>query len=590
MHTDHCRIHKLQPQLIAQIAAGEVIENPVSVLKELLENSIDARANKIRIYIKAHGFERVQVIDNGIGIHKEDIILALESFATSKLNKIDDIYRLDSLGFRGEALGSISSVAHVLIESRHISSNETYCVSSQDKKIVRGSLPSGTKIDVEDLFYNTPVRKEFQKSLSILKKRLHELVTDFALAYHDITFEYYLDNKLVLNTKSEKYLSERILNLYGNNFFTNLIPFYFHEGKQEAEGYISNFHTYRSNNSMIRFFINGRVIHYKGLIGLLKSAYGELMPPGRFPIAFIFFKLPKDRLDVNIHPQKKEIRFREEGKVRDFLYRAIFRAIEGDGFLKVSWLNSKKRSHFIPPSTTNIDSYQEQKTQLLTLQEVYSHGRQLENPTDFPDVGRKASISTQHHNFLFPSKLYTKLYDTFILGASEEGIFLLDQHTVHERINYEKTLIKLQKNENIGQDLLTPLEITLSMAEKTLILEKQALFNNLGFLLEDMGPAGLILKSIPFYIKTGEEEEALHIVLKAIETGTIDHIQLFEKMSASLACRQSIKKGDQESLFNLSELIDELKKCQNPARCPHGRPTIVFLDKKEISILFKRKT
>ncbi len=572
------RVNKLSTNLISQIAAGEVVESPVSILKELVENSIDAHASRIHIDIHDIGFSHIKITDDGCGIHKDDLPLVLQSFTTSKLSHIDDIQSLQSLGFRGEALGAIASVADVTIESKFYQDEYAYKINTQDNKVYISSLDKGTYIYVTRIFHNIPVRKEFQKSSAILKKDILELVTNLSLSNFMITFIYTLDGIRILHAPSVKYLSNRIESLHGNNLLDNLIPFFMEEEELSVEGYISNFSSYRSNASMVRLFVNGRIIKYKPMVGLLKHVYGELMPPNKFPVAYILLTIPPHMVDVNVHPQKHEVRFKDEVGIRAFLRKAILNAIEGKGFLKISNISQEKTFHASVTNDTKSSVPHQPKHQFN-----FSH----------INISRPEAISLpsnlQPNNVSFPSHLHTQLYGTFILGSSEEGVFLIDQHTAHERINYEKFLFALENRSKLSQPLLTPMKLILSEAEKDFINSNQVSLYRLGFTIEDLGPAGFALSTVPFYVKTNEEEQALDYALKGIQEGKMDSMELFRHMAASLACRHSIKKGDEESLFNFAQLTELLRECQNPSRCPHGRPTMIWLDRADIMQLFKRK-
>ena len=579
------KIHRLPEVLVSQIAAGEVIENPSGVIKELVENAIDAESSSISIFVEDDGFKSIQVRDNGRGIELDDLSLAFESFATSKLNNLDDIYALSSLGFRGEALSSIRSVSRATIESLAKGEKAAWKVQAELDQIKRPepvALHEGTRVIVEDLFFNAPIRREFHKKRKKLKKTIIDLVTDFAIAYPAVSFELHYDGVVLLSVKKAANLINRIEQLFGRDFQDNLIPVYAEEAENySVEGYISNFSFYKSNASFIRMFVQNRLVYYPRLVGLFRHCYGELMPPGRFPVAYIFLKVPPDELDVNIHPQKREVRFVNENFVYEFLRRSIRHSIDGEGAIPLQNLYLKKRP-VLQPSAEPVN---EKIDFSLPLIESENYDKGETGKTE-----KRAITSPGRH--LMPDIAHARLYRTFVLASSDEGIFLIDQHTAHERINYELFLKKLAARQEVSQKLLTPLGLSLSPGQKELTTQFHDALLSLGFEISDMGPAGLQLTAIPFYLKTNEEEKAFSSALRLLENnepGKVDSEILFDELAKSLACRNSVRKGDDESVENLSQLIANLKACKTPGRCPHGRPTMVFLGRDDVFSLFKRK-
>ena len=595
------RIQKLNSKTIAQIAAGEVVESPGSVLKELIENSIDAESDDIQVFVHNDGFGSIQVRDNGAGILKEDLPLALEGFTTSKLNNIDDLMSIESFGFRGEALGAISAVANVVIESKDKGSEYAYSISKESNSISEvsaSSLAEGTKIIVTDLFCNLPVRKEFIKNVSKLKKEILDTVTYFALAYPEISFRLYYDDKLLVNVQRMKNLSERIQELFSLEFLDSLLPCYYKNLDISVEGHISNFRFFRSSPDLILLFINKRVVRYSKLIKILRQVYGEMLPLRKFPIAFLFLNISPQKIDINVHPQKKEIRFKEEIEAHALLKKATLNALEARESLRAKNLPRKKnnsRKEYPVDFSTPLN-VQEARGMDVALKLNQPEVSSLSEVEQDPEIKYSTLISQDVNPKLFSEfKLHGKLYNTFIMASAEEGIYLFDQHTVHERINFEEFLDKFKKNEDIKQYLVSLIPIKLSLSETELVKRHQKTIERLGFCFEEIGPSNFGLTSVPFYIGSGREEEAFQIFLKKLEDqdgstplGFSQHEALFKDLAASLACRQAIKKGDPEPLSYLKELIEKLQQCRNPMRCPHGRPTMVFIGKEEISRLFKR--
>lgn len=569
------KIQKLPAILISQIAAGEVIESPAAVVKELVENSLDAKATKIDIFCHGAGLKSIQVRDDGEGILREDLPLALESFATSKLSNFSQIFGIQSFGFRGEALAAIRSVAQVTIESRYAQTKEAYSIKADPEKIYPvelAALPFGTKVVVENLFFNTPVRKKFLKDEKFLRRQIIDIVTNVSLAHPSVQFSLHIEDKSYLFLPKAENLLERISAIYETpRIAQKLLPVFYQEGSLILEGYISAYDFFRASPSDIRFFVSQRPIQYRKLLPMLKQIYGELLPHGRFPFAVLFLSLEPYDVDVNVHPQKKEVRFKNETQVLEFLEKALRGVIEKPGFYKVQELTSKENLSFHVP---------QEKTFSFLPQITFESESAINFESE--DFVTKKEI-------FFPQKIHTRLFDTFILATSEDGIFLIDQHTAEERVYYEEFLARLETEKNLKQDLALPVSLILSPVERQILEQNQNKLFSLGFALESFGPAGYELFSVPFYLKPGEEEVAFRLALSLVEKEReINTHLLFEHLAKNLACRSAIKKGEDLSIAYAEELVQKLLGCKVPLRCPHGRPTVVFLDKKEVFSLFRR--
>lgn len=609
-------IHPLSDLVIAQISAGEVVETPVNIVKELIENSLDANSSEILIFVEERGLEQIIVRDNGDGIFQDDLIIATQNFTTSKLSSVDDLLNLSTMGFRGEALGSIQSVSELTLESsRRVASSQddAFQVTSRGGKLLgkikRSALHEGTQVTIRDLFYNVPVRKKSLPKVATFKKKLLELLTSFGLSYPEVSFICYLEKKEICSFRLSPSLSERIQLIYSKGFFDGLEPLYYQEeshpffDKVSIEGYISNFDFYKYTGDYIKLFINNRIVQYKKLYPLLRSIYGELLPVGRFPIAFLFLKIDPQYIDINIHPQKKEIRFVHDDAIHLFLRKAIIKSIEQKGVYQLKELTSPRKNRFtsyqksLPNSSIN-SSNQTTQVDLLPslefLQEDSSYDLQVQNRTN--EIEQENTNSLIHENLnidkvmsLVPKIVHCTLFKTFILASSDEGVFLIDQHTAHERIQYERYLKKIKNAEVIYQSLLVPIKLYFSPSEQKVYEEYQEDLEKIGFFVEDLGPLGFVLQKVPIYVQREHEQESLFLTIKLLESkDKITNEEIFDELAKNVACRASIRKGEQESLYNLKDLVRELFSCEVPVRCPHGRPTIVCLNKADIFEVFKR--
>ncbi len=625
-------IKKLDPLTISQIAAGEVIESPAGVVKELVENSLDAGAREIRIFATDAGYREILITDDGSGISREDLPLVLESFATSKLEKIHDLGVIKTMGFRGEALGAIRSVSQVSVESiRSGESRGAMVQGSGDtiSDIKASQIPRGTRIKVENLFFNVPVRREFASDRKKIRRQIIEVITAAALANPGVHFYLDVDQGEVLDFPAVEYRQERLGQAFGSGFLDGLLALYHEEEipawrntRLHVEGFVSNFDFYRSNPSLIKFFINKRIIHYKKIVGIFRNVYGELLPPNRFPAGFLFLDMDPQWVDVNIHPQKKEASFRDEGILDAFLRKALRTLIESPHPIRAKKLARPSRRsedlafhpalhpmqslEFHPsetrpaPERQNPEDNQEMDPLTHALDgkpmnispppvsQSYTGVTDTLPPSSDPEPSTVKEIKSGGE-FTLPRELHTRLFNTFILGSSEEGIFLIDQHTAHERINYEAFKRKLSRGENLKQMLLAPQPIVLSPADKDLIRSHGEVLGGIGFEWEDMGPAGFVLLSVPHYLSPGETETAFFHCLRILKnTGTVTPGDLFDALAKNLSCKASITAGYDNSLENMKLLLEELRKCDEPHRCPHGRPTVVYLGREDVFHFFKR--
>lgn len=572
------RIHRLDENLVAQIAAGEVIESPAAIVKELVENSLDAAASEIKILIRGDGFTEIQVRDNGHGIHPDDLPLAVESFATSKINSLDELLAATSMGFRGEALGSIASVSRLTIESRWHEAEHGMAihVDNGEKSLMPAALERGTRVIVRDLFYNVPVRRDYFANAAKIRRQISETITGLIVANPKVAFEYSLNDEEKVQFPACENLTERLRAVWGEKISDDLLPLFWEENGMQLEGYISRFYFYRSHASDMRFWVNGRPVQYRPLTMILRNAYGELMPKGRFPFAVLFLRLPPREVDANVHPQKREVRFRREAEVQQLLRTAFKRTIaaEGRGGIPAS---AMVRLPMTEKDTT---------AQLVKKSPEPTTARLFDTRPPLVLVREEKKNPTIPENLIF----HSRLFNTFILASSDEGIFLIDQHTAHERINYEKFRKLYATKKDVMQKLLQPVAVPAPPGGRMLLAKAQASLSALGFILDDMGKAGFALRAVPGYVAAGEELIALEHALAIIENSSSDDaVYLFDQLAKDLSCRHAIRKGEIASLSDFRELIEQLRGCEQPMRCPHGRPTVVKIDEREIFAFFKRQ-
>ncbi len=581
-------IRTLPPDLVNQIAAGEVIESSHSILKELLENSVDAGSTKIEILTENAGLSRILVSDNGHGMAEEDLPLAIQRYATSKIQKFQDLEHLFTFGFRGEALASIASVSHLTIDSGMEGERTAHRIEVEDGKVKeKHTIPhfQGTKIEIKDLFYNTPVRRKFLKTEIGEEKKNRTRVQVTALAEPNISFRYVQNGKEVLNVSPESPL-ERVLSIYGENLRDHLLPVSIERNGIKLEGWISHPDFYKSSRTGQFFFVNKRSVELKFSSQILKKCYGELLPSGAHPYAFLFFTLPSEHVDVNVHPQKKEVRFLSEETITGLLFQGIQNVLRSS--TPVEFLEMRRRLSMPIPYERGDDAAvgHEQSLNLestLPLRPFFSlegvgPGIQLEKLGDSPQ---------KHHSFV-PKKHYGIIFETFILAEAEDGLYIIDQHTAHERIRYEEVLRDLKQKAYRSQPLLTPIRIEMTKEEAEETLKAEEDWSRLGISIEPFSGGTILVREVPSYLDPGKEQETILDFLERRKTKDLEDKEMFDEMAKCVACRSAVKKGDLISDQIIAELLQRLSFCENPSLCPHGRPTLIKLSRFDLEKMFHR--
>lgn len=596
------KVRELPLDLINKIAAGEVIESAQSVVKELAENSMDAGADFVSIETTHGGLEKILISDNGSGIPWEDLPVCIKRHTTSKIQKLEDLETVLSFGFRGEALSSIASVSKMKIlsgQKEDEPSGELQAEMSEVISLEQRSGRKGTLIEVRDLFYNTPVRRKFLKSERAEDKKIKDRITNLALSRPDVGFQYVQNSKEIIKVKPEP-LKERILSMLGNNLEKYLLEVHLERRGISAFGFISSPEFYKSNRTGQYIFINSRPVELKYSSHLLRRAYDELIPSGSHPWCFLYFSIDPRYIDVNVHPTKKEIRFLDEEGFNAFFIELINRELRSK--TPVSFLELKRRlsnpvesksenkSNLFqsPQSTEPRSTFQEilhdTLYQIPTQQSGFSldqvgAGTRLDGLTDSPIKSRE----------FVPKKHFGILFETFILAEAEDGLYIIDQHTAHERIRYEEVLREMRNLQGKSQPLLAPLRLDFSKAEVEEILDKAIDFLKIGIVLESFGEDSILVRETPPFLDPGSEREVIIDFLDRIKESSSQEKELYDLMAKCVACRSAIKKGDHVSDHILGELLNRLSYCENPSRCPHGRPTLVKLTRFDLEKMFHRR-
>ncbi|MBO4235153.1 MAG: DNA mismatch repair endonuclease MutL [Firmicutes bacterium] len=623
------RINILPKDVADKIAAGEVIERPVSVVKELVENAIDAGSTDIIVEIIGGGKESIRVSDNGSGIEKDDVEKAFLRHATSKIRATEDLRKLDTLGFRGEALASIAAVSRVELITK------TEDARAGERLLLHGGetissesigCPRGTTIIVRDLFYNLPARLKFMKSEAAESGQIIDMVSRLAITRTDIRFKLISNGKAVFSTLGNGDLKAAILAVYKDSEYKELISCERQEGKLKVHGYISRPSFSRANRRSQYFFVNGRTVKSSVIEKGLSLGYKERLFDGRYPIAFLFLDVDPALVDVNIHPNKREVKFDDDVAVTSLVRDAVIDALTKRDAVVTSSDSSSKFEEKVSSYTAyktkdktiaNIKNHESESNRIVDfesgeqvgIRDFLSSEKRTEKRTGKKDSGLNAeapdssskSAGSISDTFGTPDiekpinqpfdfdelKFGEIIFDTYITATDEDNFYLFDQHAAHERINYEKFIAAYLNEEKNSQLLLLPIIVDVP-AE---ILDEdgwQEALKRMGFSLELFGENSFVFREIPEFIEIGEAEGFIRTFIDEYAEGnTLRNHVVIDKLITK-ACKSSIKAHDTISKEEVDALIDELKNCENPFSCPHGRPTFVKFRLYDIERMFKR--
>lgn len=561
----------LNKDTAAKIAAGEVIERPASVVKELIENSLDARASKILVHIKNGGLKSIKVIDDGEGIPKKEINLAFERFATSKIIDDSDFTDVRTLGFRGEALPSIASVSKINLQtklSNDINGWQTELKSGEFGPINMKGMPNGTSIEVSDLFFNTPARLKFMDSYRNESSKIKSLISFFALTNPNINFELYIDDKRILFSSGNGNLLDIAGLIYGKNVQENMLEISNDEETEfKISGVVSNISLYRGNRTYMIFSVNGRYIQSQKLKFFVEKSYRTLIPERRFPICIINIDTPLGDVDVNVHPSKNEVRFLRENLVTSILSRKVIETI-GD---------------FIPNSINRV--IKDNEYRFVSTNSNSSNLNSLSaNFTNLPLIPPDEVL-----DLVF--RLLGQIDKTFIVAEGRSGIFFIDQHAAHERIIYDKILDKFLNNNNTSQQLLDNEILRIGYLEKEILMSNLDKLTSLGWEIDDFGQHEVVIRKVPAI----ENLDISSLNLKDLLVNSIDKLsedkdrkEWYESMLATIACHSSVRAGQKMANEDMKLLLTQLESTKFPQTCPHGRPTMFEFSFNEMKRKFLR--
>ena len=639
------KIQLLDQKTIDNIAAGEVIERPASVVKELVENAVDANANAITVEIKDGGMTLIRVTDNGIGIPKDQVKTAFLRHATSKIRSVEDLLSVSSLGFRGEALSSISAVAQVELVTKTAES-----FSGVSYKIYGGEeeafddigAPDGTTFLVKNLFYNTPARRKFLKSATTEAGYVEQMMVHIALSHPKISFKFIHNNKNKIYTSGNGKVKDIIYHIYGRDVAGALIPVQAQSEDVKVTGFVAKPYVSRGNRNYESYFINGRYIKSSIIYKAIEEGYRTFTMKHRYPFVCLDFKINQELLDVNVHPTKMEIRFRNGREIYELVVDTVREALlQKDlvqdvlretpkkkeqqktkevkrpepfevnrrkeetqkmdqtmkDFAKMRQSQTNQQGHRAKPEGMKQDRLKSESSQ-TAKKPTYAGLNYNTQKKEFPQYKTDELSSNQmtlREDPVFSvqarpdRKILGQLFKTYWLIEYEDQLFIMDQHAAHEKVNYERLMKNFKEKEIYSQRLEPPMVVTVSMMEAEALERYRDAFAGLGFTIESFGGNEYCIREVPANLYGIGERDLFMELLDAVsqENGTMDTEVIASKI-ATMACKMSIKGNQRVSLMEVEHLLDELMKLENPYQCPHGRPTIIKMSKYEIDKKFKR--
>ena len=599
------KIHVMDEVLANKIAAGEVVEKCMNVVKELVENSIDAEASEITIRLIDSGVKEIEVSDNGIGMDEEDAKLAFQRHATSKLRNLDDLFYIESLGFRGEALPSIASVSNVRLKTSNGEVGTLLTLSGgKDLKVERADLQKGTTITVSDLFYNTPVRLKYLKNLYVELAHIVEYLNKMALSYPNIKFTLINNDKVLLKTDGNGDLLKVIYEIYGIDITKKMIPISGDNDDYSISGYISFPEVTKGNRNSITTLVNGRVIKNNELNKCIVDCYHTYIHKDRYPVIILNIDVDPILVDINIHPTKMDIKFSKMDTLKELLIELITKRLEEltlipEVSVRDNYSVSEVRRQIISNDNSDddfngvkVDSHNDKYEEIQLDFEVQEEKKEIERK-EKQELEESLPFEIEKEEKIEPriKKMIPRgvVLMTYIVAENEDGMYLIDQHAAAERINYEK-ILKQMKEKPIIIDLLVPIKIELRSDEFILVKERFSLLESYGFQVEEFGENTLIVRTHPSWIVEERSEEMIRkIVDIMIEKGQFDFDQFIWRIAATTACRMSVMANTYISLEDQEWILENIRYCENPFTCPHGRPTIITYTRYELEKLFKRQ-
>lgn len=645
------RINILDEHTANKIAAGEVVERPASVVKELVENSIDANSKNITVEINEGGLSLIKIIDDGNGINRDDIEVAFLPHATSKISKVEDIYNISTLGFRGEALASIASISKISLKSKTSDAdNGSEIILEAGKKLSlqEAGMNNGTIMEVKDLFYNVPARKKFLKSISRESSLINDIVTRIALSNPDISIKVFNNDKKVINTYGTGNLKDVIRTIYGKNVYDNILYFEGSRGDITVHGYIGKEEIAKGSRNHQSIFVNSRYIKNKTIIAAVENAFKSFSVINKFPFVVIFIDLPPELVDVNIHPTKAEIKFNDERAVFKVIFDSIHSVLREDAFNKFNSVKNET-SKFVEEKVEKIefnilseDEYNTSKTKTEIISDEPKKEidiKSMYNSVEISDIEREeelynklksininnfnksskedsyevnnemvsneaVTVINEDNNFKycnakdeinykeakFPKlRVIGQFSKMYILAEYQTDLYIVDQHAAHEKILFEKYFKDIEEGTIVVQQLLVPTILDLSLEDYAYYEENNKVFSGAGFVIEHFGGETISIKEVPYFLGKLDSKKLFMEILDNLKgLGSGKTSEVKLNKIASMACRSAVKANDYLNHDEMEKLIEDLRYINDPFYCPHGRPIIIKFTEYELNKKFRR--
>ena len=593
------KIKQLDEILANKIAAGEVIERPANVVKELVENSIDASSSKIDIIIEEGGMNLIEIVDDGLGMDQEDAKLCFSRHATSKITNDQDLFCIQTLGFRGEAIPSIASISHFELKTSDGQSGST--VVYEFGKFIeqkQSDLKRGTKITVTKLFQNVPARLKYVKSVNAEFAHIQNYVERLSLSHPDIAFTLMHNGKVTYKTNANGQLLEVIHQIYGLSVVKNMLNLKVENDEFEVEGYIGKIEINRASKNHIVTLVNHRIVKNQIAIDAINQAYRKYLADNRYPIAIINIEIDPYLVDVNVHPSKLEVKFSKESELKQLIFDGVSKTLEGVNLT----YQAKEEKQVFKPQLDQLDLEIDFRQEVPPLQVqpiertmpsyIYEEKEEYQASSINQEISEQKIVEEIKETPLkeMKKKIFVKaqIHGTYIVGEDGEGMYLIDQHAAQERINYEYFLEKYSHPDMTMRDLLVPITVEYPLSECMIIEERKELLKEVGIYLDPFGN-GFIIKQLPMWMNQINEHLFIEdMIQQVLKDNKIDLLSLQEHAIATLSCKASLKGNSHLSIESMQTIVDNLMRCDNPYVCPHGRPTIIHYSAYDLEKLFKR--
>ena len=593
------KIKQLDEILANKIAAGEVIERPANVVKELVENSIDASSSKIDIIIEEGGMNLIEIVDDGLGMDQEDAKLCFSRHATSKITNDQDLFCIQTLGFRGEAIPSIASISHFELKTSDGQSGST--VVYEFGKFIeqkQSDLKRGTKITVTKLFQNVPARLKYVKSVNAEFAHIQNYVERLSLSHPDIAFTLMHNGKVTYKTNGNGQLLEVIHQIYGLSVVKNMLNLKVENDEFEVEGYIGKIEINRASKNHIVTLVNHRIVKNQIAIDAINQAYRKYLADNRYPIAIINIEIDPYLVDVNVHPSKLEVKFSKESELKQLIFDGVSKTLEGVNLT----YQAKEEKPVFKPQLNQLDLEIDFRQEVPPLQvqpiertmssSIYEEKEEYQASPINQEISEQKIVEEIKETPLkeMKKKIFVKaqIHGTYIVGEDGEGMYLIDQHAAQERINYEYFLEKYSHPDMTMRDLLVPITVEYPLSECMIIEERKELLKEVGIYLDPFGN-GFIIKQLPMWMNQINEHLFIEdMIQQVLKDNKIDLLSLQEHAIATLSCKASLKGNSHLSIESMQTIVDNLMRCDNPYVCPHGRPTIIHYSAYDLEKLFKR--